>query len=842
MKIPLFNSWFNNLSLRLAWRELRGGLSGFYIFLLALGLGVFGIAAVSAVTTAIQQALQEQGVELLGGDLEIRRGGGDLEPAVQDYLRAHGRVAKVEELLTLLQYPAKTQMHLVEVRAVDTTYPLVGKVQFVEPVNLVDVLSFRQNYWGAALDQSLVDQWQLKIGDQLRIGNTLVVYRATLLREPDRAYEGIKFAPRVLVLREVATVAGLTITGSLVRHRYRVVLPEKISIDEWQQSFAKQFNVSDYHIRTRDDPSPGFRNFIERIQVFLSLVGLTALLTGGIGIANAMRAYLEKQRATIATFKCLGASGATVLRIYLWQILLLSSLAIIVAVILGGTVPYLIKDMVNGALPLPDVIHWPVKTSLYSALIGYWVVLLFSLNALGAAQATSPATLFRVYAQVDSSIAPRRYQFYTALLAVGLVAFIFLTTDSWRLILGFVLGIAVAYVVFRLAAAALIKALAYMPHLKWPYARIALRNIQHQPRTSTLTLMSLGMGLSVLATIALVHANVQRQFNEDVPKDAPSLFFIDVQPFQIEALKTAFAGLGGIDNVKTVPMISGRIVKINDIPAEKWPDDSEQLRFDQRIALQAEMPEGNTIVEGLWWSENSDPQVSVSSNVAESLGLTLGDVLTFSVAGQEYPLRLSSVREVNWASMGINFRFAVTPNAFPNAPYTLVTTVRAELEKEKNINLLLAREFSNVVVIPVRDMMALASEFIAKLSMAVSGAGLLTLVVGVLVLAGALAAGHQRRVYEAVVLKVLGARRRDLLGMYSIEYLLLGLCAVLLSLVVGVLASYGVVVGVLKLQWHFFLDVAASTTLSGLLITVVLGLFNAWRVLGERPAIRLREE
>jgi putative ABC transport system permease protein len=430
-------------------------------------------------------------------------------------------------------------------------------------------------------------------------------------------------------------------------------------------------------------------------------------------------------------------------------------------------------------------------------------------------------------------------------LLLGALA-IFTASDRW-LAAYFVVGAVAALVIFRLTGAGLIALARRVPRPRHAGLRLAIANL-HRPGAPTgSVVMSLGLGITVLVALALVEGNLARQVNQNLPREAPGFYFIDIQADQAEAFDRLVSGQAGVREMHRVPMLRGRIAAVNGTPpAEmKIPDEIEWVfRGDRGLTWSAKPIKGAELSAGEWWPEDyqGDPLVSLDDEVGRLLDLGPGDTLTVNVLGRDFEVTIANLRLINWTSLSINFVMVFSPGFLEAAPQSHIATVRAEPAAEDEIERLVTDRFANVSSIRVKEALETVGEIIARLAVAVRTTASVALVAGVLVLASAVAAGHRRRVYDAVVLKVLGATRRVVGQAFLMEYGLLGLATAGLAAAIGTLAAYLVLTEVMHMPFVFLPGAVILTALLAAVITLVLGFAGTWRALSHKAAPLLRNE
>jgi len=837
--------------LALAWtlarRELRGSLKGFGIFLACLALGVAVIAAVGSLSAAVDAGLNTDARALLGGDVEFHLAQRAANAEERRFLAASGAVSEVTRLRAMAVSADGKSRSLIELKAIDRTYPLYGTTTLSPAQDLDTALKESNGVWGAVAAQSLLDRLGLKLGDTIRIGEGRFVLRAVLAHEPDSVSGGFELGPRVMVADGALASTGLIVPGTLIEHAYRVRLPQGADLHAFIAAARERFPEAGWRIRSFADAAPNLQQLLDRLTVFLTLVGLTALLVGGVGIGNAVESYLREKIATIATLKCLGAPLRLVFTTYLLQILLLSLAGIGLGVVLGALAPYAAAPFLPSVLPVEARIAlYPIPLLLATAY-GLLATLAFASWPIGTACQVRAASLFRSLVEPVRGRPGLLPALIAGIAGPGL-AVLALATASDRVVAAwFVLGAVGALAVFRVAAWAIMRAasLAGRPHQ--PGLRLALANL-HRPGAATASVVaSLGLGLAVLVAVALVHGNLMHELDDSVPQRAPSFFFIDIQPNQIAAFDRLLAGMKGVSDVHQVPSLRGRISALNGVPVERafvGPDARWATSSERGLTYAASLPPGSRLADGKWWPADyrGPPLVSFAADLARGMKLKIGDTITVNVLGRDLTATIANLRDIDWSSLNINFAMVFSPGPLDDAPQSFIATARTDAAREAELERAVTDAFPNVSAIGVKDALATLSNIVAAIATAIRITAAATLAAGALVLAGAIAAGHRRRVYEAVVLKVLGATRRQVAGSFLIEYALMGLAASFLAAIIGSIAAYFLLTRVMHAPWSFRVGDVAATTILATAFTLLAGFAGTWRALGAKAAPFLRNE
>jgi putative ABC transport system permease protein len=836
----------SGLWLRFARRNLRSGLKGFWIFLSCLTLGVAAIAIIGSLAAAVQSGLDEQGQPLLGGDLEFtltQREAGTDELA---YVKSLGNFSSVATMRAMAQSNGAST--LVELKAVDQNYPLYGSLK-IEPAG-ADSFSDADGTFGIAVDPLLLSRLSLKIGDSLKLGNARLILRATIISEPDRIADGIIFGPRLMLSQQALQATGLLQPGSLVTWRYRVKLqnPNSLRASKTVEKAAlEKFPDAGWRTRTTDKAAQGADEFINRLGYFMTLVSIAALTIGGAGIANAVTAFINRRRATIATLKCLGMPNRDVVGIHLTEIMAVSVLGVAIALLAGAVSPFIVHAAFGSVLPLPLSTSIAWKPLGFAALLGILITLAFSLWPLSRIAHIQGAALFRSHSLAESGRIAWSYIF-SSVAILGLAAGIILLNYEEPLVTAsYLAGLAASFVLLAGLAYSIVKIVSLLPRAKNLLLRQAIQSLHRPGATSQSVIMALGLGLTLFVTLALTDQTISKELKSGIPEQAPAFFFLDVKNTELEQFETKLKTQPGVTEITSAPMLRGRISKVKGVPSDQVKAASNvawALKGDRGLTYANELPRGSTLTNGQWWAKDyGGPNlVSMTEDIANGLDLKIGDYITVNVLGREVEAKIANLRRVNWRSLGINFVMVFSPNTLEAAPHSDIVTVEMKGGDEGKLLNVMAAAYPSVTAVRVKDALNTVSELLNKMLAAVRGANIITLLTGILVLAGALAAGLSSRSYEAVVLKTYGATRRQLLLAFVIEYALLGMVAALFGVVVGSIGSWFLANYILEMPWSFSLSLALMTALIAMVLTVAAGLTVTARALSAKPSFYLRNE
>jgi putative ABC transport system permease protein len=839
-----------SLALRFSMREMRGGLRGFLIFITCIALGVAAIGGVNSVAQAIGGAVASQGQVLLGGDIRFQLVHREADEREMAFLSGLGDLAVSAGMRSMVRLPDGSDQTLVEVKATDDAYPLYGDFVTEPALPRSELFGERDGAWGAVVADLLLSRLGLELGDRIVLGTRTFELRALVVTEPDAVGEGFGFAPRMMVSIEALRASGLIQQGSLVENAYKVRLddPSPAPLRQIRADAATQFPEAGWSIRDRTSAAPSLASNVERFSQFLTLVGLTALVVGGVGVANAVRAYLDSKRAVIATFKSLGASGRFVFVVYLVQILLIAAIGILVGLAIAAAMPFLAVAFLSTLLPMPATGGiYPAALSI-GALFGFMVTVAFALLPLGRARDVPATALFREMGFEGRGLPRFVYVAAAGAIAIALAAFsIWWSTD--RFIAAIFIGAMVfSFAVLRLVSLGVQWLARRSPRVRSTALRLAIGNIHRPGALTPSVVLSLGLGLTLLVTLALIDGNLRRQIAGNLPAQAPNFFFVDIQNAEVGAFRDLIGQQAPQGDLDTVPMLRGRIMALNGTDVREIqvpPEGAWVLRGDRGVTYAETPPENSTVSEGAWWPADhaGEPLVSFAAEEAGQIGLKIGDTVTVNVLGRNITARIANFREIQWESMGINFVMVFSPNTFAGAPHAWLATLTdrgASAEDETRLLNSVTRTFPAVTTVRVKDALEIVNGLVAQLATAIRAAAAVALVASILVLSGALAAGNRARVHDAVVLKTLGATRRTLIGAYALEYSMIGFATAVFALFAGGVAAWYVIARIMQLPSTFLPEVAVSTIVIALVLTVGFGLAGTWRVLGHKAAPVLR--
>lgn len=835
---------------RIARRDLSGRFRGLRLLIICLFLGVATLATIGSLTASITGELSQRGQVILGGDFEVTMSQRMASEAELAAFEREGVLSETVRMQAMAQRAAPRASGtgpdaiLAELKGVDYDYPLYGTLTLqagryapLDPASTV-------------IGAGLADRLDLRTGDRIRFGEAEFTISGIIVDEPDRLGEGFTLGPVALVSDLGIQRTGLIQPGSMYEAKYRVKVGPLADPAQSIERLKAEFPQAGLELRDRDRGAPGTARFIERMGQFLSLVGLAALVIAGIGVGNGVASYLATKRQGIATLKILGAGSADILRIYLVQILAVSALAILGGLIAGALIPPAIIAAAGDVLPVkPGFAIHPLPLAV-SAAYGLLIAFIFALPPLARARHVPAAGLFR------SLVEGNRWPDRATMIAVGVgiagIVALALVTAREAVFSAWFMAAATGVLLMLAGIGWAIRWTASrLPRPKAPLLRLALANL-HRPGAQTGQLVvALGLGLTLFVILAGIQTSLTNEITRTVPKEAPNLFVLDVPVARGAEFRRIVEQAAPGATVNAVPSLRGTITGYKDIRVaelEAIPENAWVLRGERGLTYAETLPQGSELIEGRWWPKGYDgpPLVSIDREMAKILDLKIGDSLTVSLLGREFTAKIASLRQINWDTMGFNYTMVFSPNTLRDAPHNLAATVSlkgmADADvKERAVSKAVLANFASSSVIEVRDVIGQVTTILTQIATAIAAAGSIAILSGIAVLIGAIAASRQARIYDSVILKTLGATRRQILSAQALEYGLLAALLALVALALGLSAAWYVITQIFSFNWAPDWPVVLVTLAGGALLTLGLGIAGSLPVLAARPARALRQ-
>ena len=827
---------------RLAWRETRGAWRHFGYFFACITLGVSALVGVGSFADSLERTVARSAKSLMGGDVEIRSTlplSVDATALVPEP-RGGVEVTRVRELVAMAQAGAQ-QTQLVELKAVEPGYPFYGEL-VTDPARALPTLIGDGR---ALVHESLLARLGLRVGDHLRVGASDLTISGVILKEPDRAVGVFSLGPRVLIAAADLDRTGLIRPGSRVRYRTLFRLPEGRDAQVFRDRLALALPAAQ-RVATYTQAQPGLRRFWDQLTMYLGLTGLVALMVGGIGVAVSVNAFVREKQSAIATMKALGAGWRVLLSAYLLQTALLGLGGSALGALLGSLVQPLLAPALTRLLPIDLTLSFSPRAVLGGLAMGVAVTLLYALWPLLQIRRVPPALILR--SEVEPRLHGRRPWKAAIPIAAGLAALALWQAGSWKIGALFAGGLAGALLLLALGARTVV-ALARRVHWRSPAWRQAAANLHRPGSHAGPVLVSLGLAVSLIVSIALLERSLRSQLVDRSPGSTPAFFFIDVQPDQAEPFARLVEGHGATAAAELTPVVRSRLASVNGAPVAQTGkalrEDAWYLTREYVLTWAKEPPGHNTVVAGRWWTPEEaarEPLISVEDEIARQLGVGLGDTLTFDIQGVPVSARVTSLRHVDWRSFTSNFFVIFSPGALEGAPTTFIATVRARPEREGALQSAVVAAFPNVTAIPIREVLERVTAVLDQIALAVRLVAAFSIGAGLIVMAGALAITRRQRLYQSVILKTIGATRGFVSRVFAIEYALLGAAAGVAGSALAAGLAWAVLRWAFDVPWQW----APATLVGGVLaatgLALVVGFLGTRRLLGRKPLGVLRGE
>ena len=821
---------------RLAWRDGRRGGRGLLLLALCLLLGTAALAGIGSLSASILSALDAGGRTMLGGDLELTVSQRRATPTETAAIVGLGRSAEVVSLRAMAS--AGREPVLTDLRAVDGAWPLIGRFRLA-PGALAD----RPRGGEIALAPALAERLGVRVGDRVRVGIASLRVVGLIADEPDRLGAGFTLGPPALIDLPTLDATGLIQPGSLYESHTRILLPPGTPARATGTRFAERFAGAGWSARTSAEAAGGLRRGIGQLGQFLLLVGLAALTVAGVGVGSGVAAYLTAKTRTIATLKVLGASARLIAATFLLQIGATAAAAIAGGLAIGAATPWVVATLAGDALPVPPRLALYPAPLATAAALSLIAALLFSLPALANARAVPAATLLRE--ALGGARRPGwRLLAAMASLVAALAVLAIATASDPLLAAGFVAAVGVLVPLLWGIGLALRWTLARLPRPRAALPRLALANL-HRPGAQTDRLVvALGLGFSLFVALAAIDTSLSAELAGSAPAKAPRFFAIDLQPEDSGRFRAAVGAAAPGARIELSPSLRGSISAVKGVPVARLraPSGAWILRGDRTLTWSATVPPRNAVVAGHWWPRDyrGPPLVSIEDRAAAALGLKVGDAITVSVLGVDVPARIAALRRIDWGGLGLNFALVFSPGYIEEAPHALLAGVYAPPGRDGAIARSVGDALPGVTMIRVGDVIGRIGALLGQIGLAVRAAAAVTVIAGLAVLIGAVAASTRARRYDAVLLKLLGGSSRQVLAVQAMEYALLSLLLAAVALALGGGGGWFVVTQVLSLPWAPDWGVVALTLALSCAVTLGIGVLGTLPVLRARPADALR--
>ena len=815
--------------LKLSLRELKGSFNEFKIVMISIFLGVFIITAVGSLSKNLKHEINNKSSELLGGDFELSTTYQEFPIKIKEWLEKNGKTSLIVELRTMLtsNQSGGLKRRIVELKAVDQNWPLKG-VPIIVPnksINKSLKMNDNNNKNGALIDASLQKQLEIKVGDVLQLGKTKIQINGIIKKEPDRMFSFATFGSRLLISNATLKASGLVIPGSLVKYKIKFI-PNNKNIDlSFLNKFVQGTNIS---IKNIKNSTNNFNSFIDKTSLFISLVGLITLLISGVGISNGVKGYLIKKIKNIAIFKALGAQNSIVFKIYFFQIIFIFLISIIPALIAGISIPFLLKTLISDSFlsTFEPFIFW--EPIIISFLFGLIVCILFTIIPISKTYEIKPIQLLRLSAHHSLNNYSKKISALLLILIFALCFLIFKLTNDIKLsvyIFGVVL---ISFLILKGMTNLFFLSFRKLKFKIGSLLEIARKSLIRPDTFAKSIVISFSIGLALLITLNIIEESLENKIANTINKQAPNYFLIDIQPNQINQVKALTAEFIGEDSLNAQPMLRGRVTAINNLKVENLKinkDVNWVLKRDRAFSWSNKIPKNVKIISGEWWpNDYTGPLLlSIGDKVAKGLNVKIGDKIQFNILGRNFEAEIFNTREIIWQNMDINFIFILSKNKIQNAPHSWIATT-TNTNKEMNNALIekIVSNFSNISSVSVEETYVAIKSILNLLITIVNSIAFITLLSGVIVLAGILNVSKKDKLYEVAIFKILGARPKKIIFLWLQEFLIIGLMASLISILIGMTVSFILVTYVFQIDYYFnYITLITLSLIVPVLITIV---------------------
>ena len=817
----------------------------------AISAGVAALVAIDSYAGNVTRSVRAQARALLGAD--VRLSSRDLPMAgvdtLLDSLRERGvTVARVTTFLSMSTGPAPDATRLSQVRGVEPGFPFYGDI-VTAPAAAWEQLHDGQN---ALADPALLLSLGAEIGDSVTLGSLRFRILGSVENVPGEPEFSAMFAPRLFIPYRFVEETGLLTFGSRADHDAMLRLPENASAEEFEEALETRFDSLDLRSTTVGDTRRSLTRGVEELRRFLGIVGLVALLLGGIGVASAIHAFVSEKRPTAAVLRCLGATSRQVLAIYVLEAALMGLAGALVGALAGIGLQHALPRVIGGFVPVDVVPTLEPLAVLSGLLVGVLVATLFALEPLLALRRVSPLAAIR-----ESAIGDQRVSLWRdparlgalALLGGSVVAVAISRTGDAIEGLLMSLALAVAIGVLYLSAMVLARTARKVLRERWPFVvRQGIANLYRPANQTRAVMLALGFGAFLLSTLYLVQVNVLRQLDIGSAATQANLLLFDIQRDQVAGVE-ALVREAGAEVMQTVPVIPMRIAAINGVAPDDIPREERSWahRREYRSSYRDTATASETIVAGSWFTPDDSLEaqgiyeVSLDQEIATDLGVGLGDRIRWDVQGVSVDTRITSIREVNFARFEPNFFAVLEPAALQEAPATFVvltgldsSTSRARLQRA------VVDGFANVTAIDLAMIQNTVGTVLSRVSVAVRFMAIFSLATGVIVLLGAIAASRRQRIREGVLLKTLGATRGQLRRIMLAEYAVLGALGSLTGMVLSIGGGWALTRFVFDMPFVLATGPLLAIAAGMMALTVVIGLTSGRQVFAATPIEALR--
>lgn len=835
----------------MAWRDSRKNRGRLFLFISSIILGIASLVAMNSFNENLKKDIDQQAAQLIGADLELESRKQPTEEAMKfiDSLKSLSEdFAREERFMSMIQFEKSGGSRFVQVRAVDGKFPFYGEVQ-TSPKDSYAAFGKKQ---GLYIENAVLLQFQEQVGNQAQLGKSSFPILGSIHAQPGQTALASSMAPSVFVPLNQLSESGLRQVGSRIEYHYYFKLPANFGIDKKMEQWKDRLTLLQLRGSTIQSTKENTGRSFADMASFMELVGFVALLLGCIGVSSSVQIYVREKLLSVAILRCLGAKAKQAFFIFLIQFAGIGLLGGLIGSILGAMVQYLIPLVLQDVLPveLSTSISW---TSIFQGVsLGLVIAVLFALAPLLSVRDVTPLNSLRM----NDQDAKKKLDRWVILIYASILGFILLFArmqmDNWMQTLAFTFGLLlVFFLLFGVAKAFTFFIHRYFPK-NWSYVwRQGLSNLYRPNNQTVILLVSIGLGTALIATLFLVQDMLMKRVALSAEENNANMLMFDIQPSQRDSLKL-LAHQEGYEIVEDVPIVTMQLENINgvtlkDVVADSTIEQSGRaFRGEIRATYRDSLSKSEQVVSGKWIGKvaaNDTASVSLDENYAENIKAKVGDKILFNVQGVLIPAKVSSIRQVDWNRFQSNFRVVFAKGSIDQAPqfYLMMTKVEGEA-KSVAFQQKIVTDFPNVSVLDMNAVLTILNDILNKIGFIIQFIGGFSILTGIIVLIASVRISKFQRIKENVLLRTLGASRKQIYWITIAEYLFLGLLAACTGIVIALMASNLLAIFVFKTS--FIPDFMFLTLLIFLvsILTVAVGLINSFSVLNKSPLEALRRD
>uniref|UniRef100_UPI003593B7CA ABC transporter permease n=1 Tax=Persicitalea sp. TaxID=3100273 RepID=UPI003593B7CA len=834
--------------LKMAWRDSRRSRSRLLLFISSVILGIAALVAIYSLGDNLRQNIDAQAATLLGADLEIS-GNQPASAKIKPLLDSLGEDRSEERrFASMVLFPKNGGNRLAQVRALEGSYPYYGELETV-PVKAGR--SFRGNRQ-ALVDQTLMLQYDAKVGDSVKVGEVMFLIAGTLLKAPGQTGLSATVAPTVYIPLRYLEQTGLEQKGSRINYLYFFKYPAKTDVERIAKRLESRLDIEDLDSKTVASQKESTGRSFEDLTQFLALVGFIALLLGCVGVASAVHIYIREKLNSIALLRCLGVKSSQAFVIFLIQIVGVGFLGSVIGATLGAVIQQFLPVVLKDFLPftLTTEISWSAIGQ--GVLLGTIISILFALLPLVSVRNIAPLRVLRAsFESASDNKDPLRWLVYGLILAFVFL-FTYIQTESWLDALVFTVSILGAFLLLLAMASLLIWLVQRFFPSSWPYVwRQALANLHRPNNQTSILLVSIGLGTAFICTLILVQSLLLKRVTLSTSGNQPNILLFDIQSDQREDVLN-LAKEQDLPIIQSVPVVNMRLEKVNDVtPAIAQKDTSNRVSRrifgrEYRVSYRDTLTEFEELKRGRWQGTaptDGPVPISMEEGFAERNGVRVGDTLTFNVQGALLTTVIGSLREVDWNGVRTSFLVLFPKGVLEEAPqFHVLLTRTPSSEKSADFQRVIVQRFPNISIIDLGLVLKVIDELLEKIGFVIRFMAGFSILTGLIVLISSVLISKYQRLQESVLLRTLGASRKQIFAITALEYFFLGALAAATGIILALAGSWALAKFTFKLDFEpqFLPLLLVFLSVSGL--TVLIGLANSRGILSRSPLEVLRQE